>query len=75
MPSNQGHNGSFLTYEVGEYLFTEDSYIPGVKVVTTFKGGDKMQAAESVERIMGLAKGKILCPGHEVKGDCCDNHI
>lgn len=61
-----GHNPSCLTYEVGEYLFTGDAYIPGVKVVTTFKGGDKKLAAESVERIMMLAEGKIICPGHEV---------
>lgn len=59
-----GHNPSCLTYEVGEYLFTGDAYIPGVKVVTTFKGGDKMQAAESVERIKSLAEGKVICAGH-----------
>lgn len=61
-----GHNPSCLTYEVGDYLFTGDAYIPGIKVVTTFKGGDKMKAAESVERIKTLAEGKIICPGHEV---------
>ncbi len=63
-----GHNPSCLTYEVGDYLFTGDAYIPGVKVVTTFKGGDKLMAVKSVERIKALAKGKVLCPGHEVEG-------
>ena len=61
-----GHNPSCLTYEVGDYLFTGDAYIPGIKVVTTFKGGDKVKAAESVERIHRLAEGKTVCAGHEV---------
>ena len=63
-----GHNPSCLTYEVGDYLFTGDAYIPGVKVVTTLKGGDKVKAAESVERIQRLAEGKTVCAGHEVDG-------
>lgn len=61
-----GHNPSCLSFEVSDYLFTGDAYIPGIKVVTNFKGGDKKIAAESVERIMELAIGKITCPGHEV---------
>ena len=61
-----GHNPSCLTYEVGDYLFTGDAYIPGVKVVTTLKGGNKVEAAESVERILRLAEGKAVCAGHEV---------
>lgn len=62
-----GHNPSCLTYEVGDYLFTGDAYIPGIKVVTTFKGGDKVRAAESVERILRLAEGKVLCAGHVIE--------
>lgn len=61
-----GHNPSCLTYEVGDYLFTGDAYIPGIKVVTTLKGGNKVDAAESVERILRLAEGKEVCAGHEV---------
>lgn len=61
-----GHSPSCLTYEVGDYLFTGDAYIPGIKVVTTLKGGDKVKAAESVERILRLADGKEVCAGHEV---------
>ena len=61
-----GHSPSCLTYEVGDYLFTGDAYIPGIKVVTTLKGGDKEKAAESVERILRLAEGKVVCAGHEV---------
>lgn len=64
-----GHHPSCLTYEVGDYLFTGDAYIPGVKVVTTLKGGDKEKAEESVERILRLAEGKTVCAGHEVTED------
>lgn len=62
-----GHNPACLTYEVSNYLFTGDSYIPGIKVVTNLPGGDKTLAAESLEKILQLAEGKILCPGHVVE--------
>lgn len=62
-----GHNPACLTFEVGDYLFTGDSYIPGIKVVTNLPGGDKVLAAESLEMIMRLAEGKSLCPGHVVE--------
>lgn len=62
-----GHNPSCITYEVGDYLFTGDSYIPGIKVVTNLPGGNKVLANESLEKILKLAEGKILCPGHEVE--------
>lgn len=59
-----GHNPSCLCFEVGDYLFTGDSYIPGVKVVTNLPGGSKRQAQESVEKILELAEGKKVCSGH-----------
>lgn len=64
-----GHNGSCLTYEVGDYLFTGDSYIPGIKVVTNLPGGNKELAARSLEKILELAKGRVLCPGHLVDSE------
>ena len=67
-----GHCDSCLTYEVGEYLFTGDAYIPGVKVVTTLKGGDKEQADRSVARILDMADGKVICAGHEVSKNGVD---
>ncbi|MBO7416868.1 MAG: MBL fold metallo-hydrolase [Bacteroidaceae bacterium] len=60
-----GHNPSCLTFEIGNYLFTGDAYIPGVAVVTNLPGGDKPLAAQSLARIQALAQGKTLCPGHE----------
>lgn len=59
-----GHNPSCLCFEVDNYLFTGDSYIPGVKVVTNLPGGNKKQAQESVEKILYLAKCRTIRPGH-----------
>jgi glyoxylase-like metal-dependent hydrolase (beta-lactamase superfamily II) len=59
-----GHNPSCLCFEVEKYLFTGDSYIPGVKVVTNLPGGNKKQAQESEEKILRLAQTKKICPGH-----------
>lgn len=59
-----GHHPSCLTFVVGDYLFTGDAYIPGVKVVTKLPGGDRALAANSVEKILRLAEGKTICPGH-----------
>ena len=61
-----GHNPSCLTFEMGDYLFTGDAYIPGCKVVTNLPDADKKQATESVARIKKLSEGKIICPGHEI---------
>jgi glyoxylase-like metal-dependent hydrolase (beta-lactamase superfamily II) len=59
------HHPSCLTFEIGDYLFTGDAYIPGEKVVTILPGADKALAAESLERIKRMAEGKVVCPGHE----------
>ena len=59
-----GHNPSCLCFIVDDYLFTGDSYIPGVKVVSNLPGGSKRQAQESVEKILELAEGKKVCSGH-----------
>jgi len=66
--STPGHHPSCLTFEVDGYLFTGDAYIPGIAVVTTLPGADKALAAASRERIVTLAAGRALCPGHEVAG-------
>lgn len=61
-----GHNPGSLTMVLGEYIFTGDAYIPGVKVVTNLPGGDKSLAASSIERIKILAEGKTVLPGHQI---------
>lgn len=63
-----GHNPSCLTYVIGKAVFTGDAYIPGVKVVTSLPRANKRLAAESEKRILELAKGKEIYPGHEVIG-------
>ena len=62
-----GHHPSCLCFQVGEYLFSGDAYIPGVKVVTNLPGANKQQAQESVARILELANGKTLCAGHGIQ--------
>lgn len=60
-----GHHPSCVCFKAGNYLYTGDSFIPGVPVVTKLKGGNRVQAAESEERIMSLIEeNTILCPGH-----------
>ncbi len=61
-----GHNPSCLTFEVENYLFTGDAYIPGIKVVTTLPKGDKSLAKQSVQRILDISEGKVICSGHEL---------
>lgn len=59
-----GHEPGCLTFYSDDYIFTGDSYIPGVKVVTKLPGGNRTLATKSVEKILRLAKGKKICPGH-----------
>lgn len=61
-----GHNPSCLCFEVENYLFTGDSYIPGVKVVSNLPNGNKRQTWESVAKILELGNGRMICPGHVV---------
>ena len=62
-----GHNPSCLCFAVDNCLFTGDSYIPGVKVVTNLPGSKKKLAQESVEKILRLGVGKKICPGHAIE--------
>lgn len=59
-----GHHPSCLTYLVGDFLFTGDSFIPGTKVITHLPRGNKSQAKESIQKIIEISNGKIIYPGH-----------
>jgi glyoxylase-like metal-dependent hydrolase (beta-lactamase superfamily II) len=59
-----GHCPSCLTYIVGNWVFTGDSYIPDVKVVTKLPGGDRILAKQSLDKILKLTEGKVVCAGH-----------
>lgn len=61
-----GHNPSCITWIIGDYIFTGDSYIPGVKTVTNLPGGNKLQAQQSLELIKRLAVGRKIYPGHVI---------
>ena len=61
-----GHHPSCLSFAVDDYLFTGDSFIPGNKVVTNLPGGDGMMAKQSLDRILKIAEGKTILPGHQV---------
>lgn len=62
-----GHNPGCLTMVIGDMIFTGDAYIPGVGVNTIPPHSNKEHAKLSYERIMQLAEGKRLFPGHIVK--------
>lgn len=59
-----GHCPSCLTYITGRYIFTGDSYIPDVPLVTKLPKGNKKLGAESLVKILKLANGKNICAGH-----------
>lgn len=61
-----GHHPSCLTFMVGDYLFTGDAFIPGIKVVTNLPKADKKLVQESLVRINRLSEGKKILPGHQV---------
>ena len=62
--ATSGHHPSCLTFMASDYLFTGDAYIPSVKVVTKLPRGNRIQAKKSTEKILQLAQGKVICPGH-----------
>lgn len=63
-----GHEPSCISYRLGNLLFTGDSYIPGVKVVTNLPRSNKQQAAESLNRLQQLEhSGLKIMPGHWVE--------
>lgn len=60
-----GHNPGCMTYKIGNYLFTGDSYIPNLDVVTKLKYGNKRESRESLRKIEALLDTEtIICPGH-----------
>ena len=64
--STPGHCPSCLTFQVENKLFTGDSYIPEVKVVSKLPKGNKNLAKVSEQRIIELSSGIDVCPGHGI---------
>jgi glyoxylase-like metal-dependent hydrolase (beta-lactamase superfamily II) len=63
-----GHNLGSVTYSLGGNLFTGDSYIPFIPVVTKLKGGNRIQNMESLSLIQSLIKKDVMVfPGHGIQ--------
>jgi hydroxyacylglutathione hydrolase len=60
-----GHDPGCLTYQINNYLFTGDSFIPGHEVVTKLKGGSRLDSNLSLTKIKSIInQSTIICPGH-----------
>ena len=59
-----GHCPSCLSYYNDSYIFTGDSYIPGVATVVKLPKSNPTEAFLSELRIKELSINKTICPGH-----------
>lgn len=59
-----GHDKSCLTFKMGDFLFTGDSYIPGVKVIASFPNSNKEDARRWYEELKEISKDFNVYPGH-----------
>jgi hydroxyacylglutathione hydrolase len=67
--STPGHNNDCISFSIDNCLFTGDALIPGVKVHTKSKRGDKLIALESINKILYTFPGDtIIYPGHKEMG-------
>ena len=61
-----GHDWSCLTYYTENEIFTGDSFIPRLKTVTSFPRSNKKDAELSSQKILKIADGLDLYPGHGI---------
>jgi len=60
-----GHDTSCLTYEVDSKVFTGDSFIPNLTIVTKLPGGSRKDNEKSLKKIFNLINGNVdIFPGH-----------
>lgn len=60
-----GHNNDCISFQIEKHLFTGDALIPGIKVYTRSKYGNKIQAENSIQRIIAQFDDKtMIWPGH-----------
>lgn len=64
-----GHSPSSLAFGIEDMLFTGDSYIPGIKVVTNLPHTDKEAALANEARLRALADRYRIMPGHGEPSD------
>ena len=76
--STPGHDWSCLSFKLDDTLFTGDSYIPGVKVVSSFPKSDRGLAKVWYSRLESMSKAYDIYPGHGVPfprtGNCPPTH-
>lgn len=61
-----GHCPSSLVYVINDFIFTGDSFIPGMNVITNLPKGNKKEAKLSEEKIKLLAENKRIMAGHMI---------
>ena len=59
-----GHDWSCMSYYTDGVIFTGDSYIPNIKVVTSLPKSNKQEAQVSLDRILELCENRDIYPGH-----------
>lgn len=59
-----GHDRSCLSFIVGNNIFSGDSFIPDVKVLSTLPNSNPFLAMESESILSDLSEGNNLYPGH-----------
>jgi hydroxyacylglutathione hydrolase len=60
-----GHNEGSLTFRIDAAIFTGDSLIPEISVVTKLKSGNKSEAQKSILKIQNNTKtNDVIYPGH-----------
>lgn len=61
-----GHSPDSISFFAEDNLFTGDALIPGIKVFTKLKNGNKLQAENSINKIVTLfGPDTMIWPGHE----------
>ena len=61
-----GHDWSCMSYYTDDSVFSGDSYIPNIKVVTSFPKSNKRDALISLNRLVELCRTRDIYPGHHV---------
>lgn len=61
-----GHDSSCMTYKIGKYLFSGDSYLPGIKTVMNLPRSNRALALKNTAMLMELEQQgyTILCGHH-----------
>jgi len=61
-----GHNNDCISFQIGKHLFTGDALIPGIKVYTKSKYGNKIHAENSIQKLITkFDDDTMIWPGHD----------